>query len=295
MHAELGSAPDVIHPGAPMTDSKQPLRIGVLGTGNMGAAIVRGLVTAGKLAPSAICATDAAPERLRELAEDYGITVVQGNRALAAQCEVVVLAVKPQIVWRVLEEIGPTVAGTRLFVSIAAGVTTKVLEQALPATARVVRTMPNTPAIALASVTAMAKGSRTKPEDMDMVRFLFESVGQVVEVDEAMLDAVTGLSGSGPAYVLLAIEALADGGVRMGLPRQTALLLAAQTVYGTAKMMLESNVHPAQLRDSVTSPGGTTIAGLSALEQGAVRHAFISAVQAATLRSIELGQAAAKR
>jgi pyrroline-5-carboxylate reductase len=278
-----------------MTDSTQPSRIGVLGTGNMGAAIVRGLVTAGKLAPGSICATDAATDRLTELAEDYGIIAVAANRALVAQCDVVILAVKPQILFRVLDEVGPTVAATRLFVSIAAGVTIKALEQALPPTARVVRTMPNTPAVALASITAIAKGSRVKPEDMDMVRFLFESIGQVVEVEESMLDAVTGLSGSGPAYVLLAIEALADGGVRMGLPRQTAQLLAAQTVFGTAKMVLESNLHPAQLRDNVTSPGGTTIAGLSALEEGAVRHAFISAVRAATLRSIELGQQSAKK
>jgi pyrroline-5-carboxylate reductase len=261
----------------------------------MGAAIVRGLVAAGRLAPAAICATDAATDRLNELAKTYGVTAVQGNRALVAQCDVIVLAVKPQILFRVLDEVGPTVAATRLFISIAAGVTTKALEQALPPTARVVRTMPNTPAIVLASITAMAQGSRAKPEDMDMARFLFESVGQVVEVDESMLDAVTGLSGSGPAYVLLAIEALADGGVRMGLPRRVAQLLAAQTVFGTAKMVLESDLHPAQLRDNVTSPGGTTIAGLSALEAGAVRHSFISAVQAATLRSVELGQAAAKK
>lgn len=286
---------DSLQPLPRVSDSKQPIRIGVLGVGNMGAAIVRGLVTSGKLSASALCATDAAIDRLNELAEDYGVAAVQGNRALVAQCDVVILAVKPQILFRVFDEVGPTVAATRLFISIAAGITTKAIEQALPPTARVVRTMPNTPAVALASVTAIAKGSRTKPEDMEMARFLFESIGQVVEVEEAMLDAVTGLSGSGPAYVLLAIEALADGGVRMGLPRKVAQLLAAQTVFGTAKMVLESELHPAQLRDNVTSPGGTTIAGLSALEAGAVRHSFISAVQAATLRSIELGQTAAKK
>jgi len=261
----------------------------------MGAAIVRGLATSGKIAKESICATDTAIDRLKELAEEYAITALPSNQALVAQCDVVILAVKPQILFRVLEEVSPTVSASRLFVSIAAGVTTHALEQALPATARIVRTMPNTPAIALASITAIAKGSRTKPEDMDIARFLFESIGQVVEVDESMLDAVTGLSGSGPAYVLLAIEALADGGVRMGLPRQTAQLLAAQTVFGTAKMVLESNIHPAQLRDNVTSPGGTTIAGLSALEEGAVRHSFINAVRAATLRSIELGQLAANK
>jgi pyrroline-5-carboxylate reductase len=276
-------------------DSKQPIRIGILGTGNMGAAIIRGLLESGRLSPSVLYAADASTDRLNELAEHYGFGAVQSNRVLVAQSDVVILAVKPQIVPRVIDEVGPTVCGTRLFVSIAAGVTTRTLEQLVPPTARVVRTMPNTPAVALAGLTAISKGSRTKPEDMDLVRFLFEAVGSVVEVDESMLDAVTGLSGSGPAYVLLAIEALADGGVRMGLPRHIAQLLAAQTVLGTAKMALESTQHPAQLRDSVTSPGGTTIAGLVALEQGAVRHAFISAVTAATERSIELGQASAKK
>jgi pyrroline-5-carboxylate reductase len=291
----VGIAHELIHCLCQMTDSKQPTRVGILGTGNMGAAIIRGLIAADKIARTDIYATDVATDRLHELAANSGICAVQDNRTLAAQCDVVILAVKPQNVARVLDDIGPAVAADRLFVSIAAGVTTLVLEQALPPTARVVRTMPNTPAVVLASVTAIAPGSRAKHEDMALVRFLFESVGRVIEVDESMLDAVTGLSGSGPAYVLLAIEAMADGGVRMGLTRQTALLLAAQTVFGTAKMVLETNIHPAQLRDNVTSPNGTTIAGLAALEQSAVRHAFISAVRAATLRSIELGQAATNR
>lgn len=278
-----------------MFDSNQPIRIGILGTGNMGSAIIRGLLGAGKLSPGALYATDADTEKLSALAQEFGFGAVANNRALVAQSDVIVLAVKPQLVGRVLEEVGHTVAATRLFVSIAAGTTTAALERSLPTTARVVRTMPNTPAVALAAVTAMAKGSRTKPEDLVMVRYLFEALGPVVEVDEHLLDAVTGLSGSGPAYVIMAIEALADGGVLMGLPRPTARLLAAQTVYGTAKMVLESTEHPAQLRDNVTSPGGTTIAGIAELERCGTRNAFIQAVRAATLRSLELGNAALKK
>jgi pyrroline-5-carboxylate reductase len=278
-----------------MTESYLPIRVGVLGTGNMGAAIIRGLVTAGKLPPSALFASDAATNRLSELASEFGFSPVSSNRALVAQSDVVILAVKPQVIAKVLAEMDEETAAGRLFVSIAAGVTLEALERALPPTARVVRTMPNTPALALAAVTAIARGSRATADDMKTVHALFEAVGRVVEVDESMLDAVTGLSGSGPAYVLLTIEAMADGGVRMGLPRHTAQLLAAQTLFGTAKMVLESKLHPAQLRDNVTSPGGTTIAGLAALEQGAVRYAFVSAVTAATHRSIELGIAAAKR
>lgn len=278
-----------------MTDSKNPNHVGILGTGNMGTAIIRGLLAGGKIEASELFATDSATERLDALAKQYGFQAVASNTELVAECNVIILAVKPPMVTRILHEVDPQIAANRLFISIAAGITTSTLEQALPLTARVVRTMPNTPAMALAGVTAMATGSRTTSEDLTRVRYLLEAMGPVVEVDESMLDAVTGLSGSGPAYVLLTIEAMADGGVRMGLPRKTALLLAAQTVFGTAKMLLESDQHPAQLRDNVTSPGGTTIAGLSALEEGGARHAFISAVRAATLRSVELGQMASKK
>lgn len=261
----------------------------------MGSAIVRGLVAAAKLAPNALFASDASAAKLKALEQEFKIATLPDNRSLVAQSDVIIVAVKPQLVSRVLGELGPELTANRLFVSIAAGVTTGALERTLGPNARVVRTMPNTPAMALAGVTAISKGAQAKTEDLATARYLFEALGPVVEVDESMLDAVTGLSGSGPAYVLLMIEALADGGVLMGLPRPTALLLAAQTVYGTAKMMLESKQHPAQLRDNVTSPGGTTIAGLFALETGAARQTLMSAVKAATLRSIELGQVSAKK
>lgn len=273
----------------------QSLRVGVLGAGNMGSAIIRGLIAAAKLSPKALFAADAAADKLQALEKEFGIVAISDNRTLVAQSDVVIIAVKPQLVSHVLAEVSPELAANRLFVSIAAGVTTTALQHSLGPSVRVIRTMPNTPAMSLAGVTAITKGAQARTEDLATVRYLFEALGPVVEVDESMLDAVTGLSGSGPAYVLMVIEALADGGVLMGLPRQTALLLAAQTVYGTAKMVLESKQHPAQLRDNVTSPGGTTIAGIAALESAAVRHALMNAVKAATLRSQELGQASTKK
>jgi pyrroline-5-carboxylate reductase len=270
-------------------------RVAILGTGNMGAAIIRGLIASKTLPPTSIFASDAAQDKLILLANEYGIGTTTNNHELVRNSDVIVLAVKPQMLSHVLEEILPDVTTNTRVISIAAGVTLGTLEAGLNHVPRVIRAMPNTPAMALASVTALAKGSRAAVEDMQAARLLFEAVGRVVEVDESLIDAVTGLSGSGPAYVLLAMEALADGGVRMGLPRATAQLLAAQTIYGTAKMVLESNLHPAQLRDAVTSPGGTTIAGLCALEASAVRHGFIEAVTAATNRSLELGRLASKK
>ena len=169
------------------------------------------------------------------------------------------------------------------------------LEALLPVGARVVRAMPNTPAIALAGATALSAGSHATAADVELARGLFEAVGNVAVVDESLLDAVTGLAGSGPAYVMLVIEALADGGVKMGLPRETSLMLAAQTVYGSAKLLLETKEHPARLKDMVTSPGGTTIAGLHALESGGLRPALIDAVERATERSRELGAQALSR
>jgi pyrroline-5-carboxylate reductase len=270
-------------------------RVAILGTGNMGTAIIRGLVKSETIPASSIVASDTDETKLHALKEQFGIGTTANNRELVRSSNVVILAVKPQIMNRVLEEIEPEITNeTRVF-SIAAGVTSQTLESSLGHRARVVRAMPNTPAIALASITAIAKGTRATPEDVKLAHTLFEAIGRVVEVDEPLIDAVTGLSGSGPAYVLLALEALSDGGVRMGLPRATAQLLAAQTIFGTAKMVLESSLHPAQLRDAVTSPGGTTIAGLCALEAAGVRNGFISAVTAATERSIELGKIATQK
>jgi pyrroline-5-carboxylate reductase len=190
----------------------------------------------------------------------------------------------------VLGECGSLLGTNHLVVSIAAGVPIRSLESWVAPGTRVVRAMPNTAALARAGATAISRGTVASSADLDLARTLFDAVGKTVVLDESHLDAVTGLSGSGPAYVMLVIEALADGGVRVGLPRDVALLLAAQTVYGSAKLLLETGEHPARLKDMVTSPGGTTIAGLAALERGSVRSALMTAVEDATLRSAELGK-----
>jgi len=203
---------------------------------------------------------------------------------------VVILAVKPQVMGAVVREIAPAVDARKLLVSIAAGMATRTLREFLGKPARLIRVMPNTPALVLAGVTAIARAEGLEAGDLETVQEVFGAVGRVVVLDEDALDAVTGLSGSGPAYVAIVIESLADGGVKMGLDRATALTLATQTVLGSAKLLLETGAHPAQLKDMVASPGGTTIAGISALEDGGVRRAFIAAVERATQRSKELGR-----
>jgi pyrroline-5-carboxylate reductase len=190
---------------------------------------------------------------------------------------------------RVLTELGRDVSASHLVISVAAGAPTDALEARLPAGSRVVRAMPNTPATVLAGATAIAAGAHASEADLEVARELFEAVGRVVVLEESLLDAVTGLSGSGPAYIMLIIEALADGGVKVGLHRDTALILAAQTVFGSAKLLLESGEHPGRLKDMVTSPGGTAIAGLHTLESGGLRKTLIDAVEVATKRSLQLG------
>jgi pyrroline-5-carboxylate reductase len=264
-------------------------KLGLLGAGNMAAALIKGLLHAKLLAPNRLLASDVKPERLAMLAEVHGIGTTTNNHQLVRGCTVVVLAVKPQVIDKVLGEIGADVRKDQLVVSVAAGVPIEALEARLPKGSRVVRAMPNMPAIVQAGVTAIAAGSHAREEDMKTARELFEAVGRVVVLDEVLLDAVTGLSGSGPAYTMLIIEALADGGVKVGLHRDTALLLAAQTVFGSAKLLLDTGEHPGRLKDMVTSPGGTAIAGLHTLESGALRKTLIDAVEAATKRSIELG------
>ncbi|HEV8550022.1 MAG TPA: pyrroline-5-carboxylate reductase [Polyangiaceae bacterium] len=263
--------------------------IGFVGGGNMAAALVRGLLASGRVAPAAVRVSDPSEARRSALARDHGIQTEESNAAVARFATVVVLAVKPGFVAAALGSIAGALAPGTLVISIAAGVPLAALEGLLPAGTHVVRAMPNTAATALAGATAFAAGSHATREDLEQARELFESVGTAVVVDEALLDAVTGLAGSGPAYVMLVIEALADGGVKMGLPREAALALAAQTVYGSAKLLLETKEHPARLKDMVTSPGGTTIAGLHALESGGLRAALMDAVERATLRSRELG------
>lgn len=264
-------------------------KVGFIGGGNMAEALVRGLLHSKVKAPDDIWVSDVKAERLAHLAAHHGVHTTADNHALVRGCGVVVLSVKPQVVDKVLAAIAPDVGPETLIISVAAGVPIAALEARLPG-ARVVRTMPNTPATALAGATAVSAGTLSTDEDVATARALFEAVGRVVVLDESLLDAVTGLSGSGPAYVMLIIEALADGGVKVGLHRDTALLLAAQTVYGSAKLLLETGEHPGRLKDMVTSPGGTAIAGLHTLESGALRKTLIDAVESATARAAQLGE-----
>jgi pyrroline-5-carboxylate reductase len=267
-------------------------RVGFLGSGNMGEALIRGLLRAGLVPPASIAASDVRRDRLVQLEQQYGVRPVADNAVLVRECDVIVLAVKPQVMASVLREVCAVTDLTKLVISLAAGVPTATLRAHLPRADRLIRVMPNTPALVLEGVTAIARGDGLHDGDLETAQELFGAVGRVVVLDEEAMDAVTGLSGSGPAYVAVVIESLADGGVKMGLDRATAMTLAAQTVLGSAKLILETGTHPGQLKDMVSSPGGTTIAGIAALEEGGVRRTFIGAVERATQRSRELGRAA---
>lgn len=264
--------------------------IGFIGAGNMAEALIRGLVRGGHVAASRITASGPRRERLDELAQAYGIAVTADNREVARGAEVLVLSVKPQIMDKVLREIADQLKPGTLVISIAAGVGTEAIETALAEGVRVVRTMPNTCALVGAGATAISGGKHATSDDLATAKAIFDAVGITVVLDEIHLDAVTGLSGSGPAYIFLILEALADAGVKVGLSRRNAQRLAAQTVMGSAKMLLETDEHVGHLKDMVTSPGGTAIAGLHTLEEGGLRTTLINAVETATKRARELGR-----
>jgi pyrroline-5-carboxylate reductase len=271
-------------------DRLPPYTIGFLGAGQMATALAGGWIKTGLLDASRSRAADPFSEARARFEQATGIGTVHDNREIAAACNLLILAVKPQVLPAVLSELRPVVEGSHLVISIAAGVTLQALADGLGSSVRIVRVMPNTPCLVGASATGYSPGNTATHEDVELVSTLFSAVGKAYRVSEPLLDAVTGLSGSGPAYVYTFIEALADGGVRCGLSREVALALAAQTVLGAAKMMLETGQHPAILKDAVTSPGGTTIAGLQVLERAAFRSAAIDAVEAATRRAQELGK-----
>jgi pyrroline-5-carboxylate reductase len=262
----------------------------IIGGGNMGEAILKGLIAAQLITPSQVTVTDVIEARLAYLRETYAVRSLTDNAKAVAQADLIILAVKPQDIVQTIQGIAPAVHEPQVIISIAAGVPTVKIETAFAKPMRVVRVMPNTPALVLAGAAGLCAGSRATSEDLDVARALFDALGKTVVVSEALMDAVTGLSGSGPAYIFVLIEALADGGVKMGLSREAALTLAAQTVYGSAKLLLETGLHPGELKDRVASPAGTTIAGLHALEEHAFRGAIIDAVERATLRSRELGR-----
>ncbi len=268
--------------------------IGFIGAGNMAEAMIRGLLRGKDFAPAQVRASGPREERMRELREAYAIETTTDNKVVASS-EIVVLSVKPQILSRVLDEVAETISPDALVISIAAGVPVAAIQARLAGGTRVVRAMPNTPALVDAGATAIAGGEHARESDLADAKRIFDAIGITVILEESQLDAVTGLSGSGPAYVFLILEALSDGGVKVGLSRRTAQLLAAQTVFGSAKLLIETNEHPGRLKDMVTSPGGTAITGLHTLENGGVRTTLMNAVEAATRRSRELGEALLKK
>jgi pyrroline-5-carboxylate reductase len=263
-------------------------KIGFIGGGNMAEALIKGLIAAGFPAER-IMASEPSELRREHLAEEYDVELTIDNSDLMRACEIVVLSIKPQIAEEVLDEVAGAYSEDKLIVSILAGVSCETIEKHFTESARVVRVMPNTPALVGEGASAICRGHKSTKEDLNLVKQLFESVGKVQVIDERQMDAATGLSGSGPAYIYTVIEALADGGVREGLRRDVAHALAVQTVVGAALMVRETGEHPAILRDRVCSPGGTAITGVSTLEKKGLRTTLMEAVSASANRSRELG------
>jgi len=262
-----------------------------LGCGNMGEALVSGLVQSGSARPADIICTDVRDDRLEELRGRYGVRTSTQNVDAVAQSEIIIYAVKPQLMAEVLKETADQLDLSKLVISIAAGVPLRAIEALLHKELRLIRVMPNIAASVKESATALSAGKHARKEDIELAMAIFNSVGKAVFLRENyLMDAITGLSGSGPAYIFIIVDALADAGVKMGLSRKDAQYLAAQTVLGAAKMLMETREHPGQLKDRVTSPGGTAIAGIHTLEKGGLRTTLINAVEAATHRSKELGE-----
>lgn len=268
----------------------QKKKMAIIGVGKMGGGLLEGILARKLVAPKTITVYDKVSGRLSELKQKYGVRQAANNREALAGADIVILGVKPQNMRDLLEEIRGTLGNNQLLISIAAGISTTFIEDALKKKVRVIRVMPNMPALIGCGATALAPGKYAQEEDVALALQIFDAVGISTVVTEELMDAVTGLSGSGPAYGFMMIEALSDAGVLMGLPRETAVKLAAQTMLGAATLCLQGEKHPAALKDMVTSPGGTTIAGLKVLEEGKFRATLIKAVEAATLRSKALGK-----
>ncbi|MBC8286321.1 MAG: pyrroline-5-carboxylate reductase [Nitrospinae bacterium] len=268
-------------------------KLGFIGGGNMAEALIKGLVSASFIDAKSIFVAEPSKSKRDVLHAKYKVKVTGDNLELAKKCDILILAVKPQILKAVLRDIRTLVGSDTLVISVAAGVPISIMDGVLRGDSKkkfsVVRTMPNTPALVQEGVTAIASGKHVSKTDVKIAHRIFEAVGRTVDVEEGHLDAVTGLSGSGPAYIFMLIEALSDAGVKMGLSREVANILTIQTVLGSAKLARESGKHPGELKDMVTSPAGTTIAGLHALEEGGLRTTMMNAVEDATLRSRELG------
>jgi pyrroline-5-carboxylate reductase len=266
------------------------LRVAVLGAGKMGGILMQAFLKNNLVSAESIFATVQHAERAIALSAQHGVTVTTDNVAAAQQADVIILGVKPIQVPALLAQIKSALTPKKLILSIAAGVKIAEMEEAAGKNIPVIRAMPNTPAMLTAGMTAYCRGTHVTDEQMKLANRIFQTVGRAVVVEEKHMDAVTGLSGSGPAFYYIIIEALAEGGVNMGLPRDTATLLAAQTMFGSARMVLETGYHPAMLKDAVTTPAGSTVDGILALEEGGLRAALIQAVRKATLRAKELSK-----
>jgi pyrroline-5-carboxylate reductase len=270
-------------------------KIGMIGTGNMGKALIDGLIASGTARAENIICSDTSEQQLADVREKYGVETTMDNIAAVKAADIVIYAIKPQIMAAVLKETADFLDKNKLIISIAAGVPMAAIESLLNKELRLIRVMPNVAVAVKEGATAIAAGGNATQEDIQLALAIFDSVGKSIFVKENyLMDAITGLSGSGPAYIFMIVDALADAGVKMGISRKDARVLASQTVLGAAKLLLETKAHPGELKDSVTSPGGTAIAGLHTLEKGGLRTTMINAVEAATNRSKELGEAMIK-
>lgn len=266
-------------------------KISIIGTGNMGEALLSGLISSESSYPKNIICTDIRENRLTSIQEKYGVATTTDNIKAIEPSEIIIYAVKPQIIASVLKETASCLDMSKLVISIAAGVPLAAIESCLNKKLRLIRVMPNIAAFVKESASVVAAGGEATEEDIKLSLDIFNSMGKSIFLKENILmDAITGLSGSGPAYIFLIVEALADAGVKVGLSREDALFLSSQTVLGAAKLLLETKEHPGRLKDMVTSPGGTAIAGIHTLEKGGLRTTLINAVEVATQRSKELGE-----
>lgn len=266
-------------------------KISIIGTGNMGEALISGLISSGSSKPENIICTDVREGSLKSAEDKYGVRTTNDNVKAIKLSEIVIYAVKPQIIASVLKETAPVLDMSKLIISIAAGVPLAAIESCLKKKLRLIRVMPNIAAFVKESASVIAAGENASQEDVKLAMAVFDSMGKTLFLKENLLmDAITGLSGSGPAYIFLIVDALADAGVKVGLSRRDALFLSTQTVLGAAKLLLDTEEHPGKLKDMVTSPGGTAIAGIHTLEKGGLRTTLINAVEVATNRSKELGE-----
>ena len=270
-------------------------KIGMICTGNNGQALIDGLIASGSAQAENIICSDASERQMETIRAKYAVKTTTDNISVVKASDIIIYAIKPQIMSAVLKETADFLDMSKLIISIAAGVPMAAIESLLDKDLRLIRVMPNVAVAVKEGATAVAAGGKASEEDIQLAMAIFDSVGKSIFLKENyLMDAITGLSGSGPAYIFMIVDALADAGVKMGLSRKDAQVLASQTLLGSAKLLLETKSHPGELKDSVTSPGGTAIAGLHTLEKGGLRTTLINAVEAATNRSKELGEAMIK-